>query len=312
MSFSGWRGLGLAFLIIGTHLTSRAQTPLPPGEALVTNLVSSLTNRFGPVESTLFTNLHVEVLNSRLHMFCVLPTTNVKSFTIHYSLGNEGHWVARDWRSFPASLKGQTWDCIIPVETLDLPFLYLAELEMADRKPASPLHKIDPDELGMKSPTQPFWGFIEGFEQGLEGWFPASTENPMKIVGSPVKTGKAALQITIPTKRNSATIITSRIRGAQINLTGSIGVTLQARSNTKARLRFTVFEKRGERGQRLLQFPTEMEIDKSWKKIELPLESLPDPHLIDLDTFGIEAIGEPLTEVFLDDLNLVTGSAKSQ
>jgi hypothetical protein len=311
MSFGGWRRFGMALLILGAHLASRAQTALPPGETRLTNLVASITNRLGPVESTLFTNLHVEVLNSRLHMFCVLPSTNVKSFTIHYSLGTEGHWFARDWRSFPASLKGQTWDCIIPVETLDLPFLYLARVEWLDRTTSSPLHQIDPDELGMKSPTQPFWGFIEGFEQGLEGWFPTGAENPMKVVGSPVKTGKSALQITIPSKRNSASIITSRIRGAQITMTGSIGITLEARSNSKARLRFTVFEKRGEPDQRLLQFPTEIEIDKNWKKIELPLASLPDRHLVDLDTFGIEAIGEPLTQVFLDDLNLVIGAATS-
>ena len=134
MRLCGWYGFGLAIFILAAELPSRAQIPLATGETLVTNLVSSLTNKFGQVESTLFTNLHVELLNSRLHMFCVLPTTNVKSFAIQYSLGNEGHWVGRDWRSLPASLKGQTWDCVIPVETLDVPFLYLAQVELADRK----------------------------------------------------------------------------------------------------------------------------------------------------------------------------------
>jgi len=215
-----------------------------------------------------------------------------------------GHWPARDWRTHAMHRSGGSWSVQIPVDSLDVPLIYFIVAQRNGRGIASPMRIATPRALGLEQPTRIFWPFVEGFEQGLEGW--RTIGGPELQTGVPSKNGRTALAVRVPESRRSVTIVTTRLRGWFLEEHGATGVGLWLRTKRgNSTAAFTVFANAYSAEQVVARRAAPISIADQWTRVELPFRTFPKFPLGEVDLFSIELTAKPGTEFLLDDVHLL-------
>jgi hypothetical protein len=261
------------------------------------------------INSNLFATLHAEVLLGKLRILWpgdVLSSS--ATVVVQASAGELGHWPARDWHSYPMTKRGEEWQTNIPVEDLDVSLVYFAQLVNGVGTNVSPLRCVTPRAAGLEEPTRLFWPFMEGFEEGIEGWklLSASEGKESLKADSSSKNGRVALSVGVLPGKRSATVATTRLRGWQLKREQATGVRIWLRAREgKGRARFTIFANAFMPNQIVRAWPKDTQLDERWRKVELLFSELPDLPLGAVDLFAIEFIGDGPRDFLLDDLQLL-------
>lgn len=259
--------------------------------------------------ATRFESLHAELLAGTLKMLWTPSATNVaRQATLHVSADEPGHWPARDWRTYPMEKRGTNWETMVPVDSLDAPLLYFVTAVAPTGTNVSWMRLCRLRELGMETPSRLFWPFVEGFEEGTESWrwLAGAPENGQFKTTHLARKGKAALAVTIPAGKASATIGTTRLRGWHLLEHGANGISvcLRVREGT-GRARFSVFANAFSTNQVMATRTADTLVSADWQQVELPFSSFSKFPLVGLDFFTIEFVGAPGAEFLVDELQLL-------
>jgi hypothetical protein len=254
-----------------------------------------------------FTGLRAEVIAGKLKVFW--PSERVASnaaVTLRVSVDEPGHWPARDWQTFPMTLRGQVWEAPAPVTDLDLPLVYFVCAVDGETTGLSPMRVCHPREAGLEVPTRLFWPFLEGFEAGLESWRLLTPDAPPLRTDGVAHTGRNALAVSLPAGRRSVTIATTRVRGWHYWKANATGVRLWLRAGAgTGRARFTLSAHAHTTNRLMAVHSREVALAEQWRKAELLFAEFPGLPLPALDLFTIEFIGEGPREFLVDDLQLL-------
>jgi hypothetical protein len=198
----------------------------------------------------------------------------------------------------------------VPTEDLDVPIVYYALLKTPNESRVSPLRVVYPRRLGLEEPTQLFWPFVEGFEDGHEGWWllPGAPQMATLRAASEGKSGRTALQISLPDGAKPIRLATTRVRGWQLlqegatglrfwvrtvsaSETGTIRASLQARSSTTSQVAGT--------------WPKDFAVTHDWRRVDITFAQLPILPWRSVDLFIIEFQSPHAADFLLDDLQML-------
>ncbi len=257
-------------------------------------------------ESTVLTNgfatLRAEVVAGVLQVKCDGDEA-LSGLKLVASADAPGHWPARDWRTLSMRRAGPGWLAEIPVDSLDVPQIYFVTARTSGREVVSPLRLAHPRGLGMERPSRLFWAFLEGFEQGQEGW--RSPGGTLRTNG-PARSGRTALAVRVPAGRKSVSVESTRLRGWFIEEHGAEGVGLWLRASGGAgHVVFTLAANAFSTNQVTSRRSETVAVSTNWAKARLAFESFPKAPLADLDLFTLEFVAEPGTELLMDDVHLL-------
>lgn len=279
-----------------------AAEPSPNADCWLTNGVFPVPFSDANVRTNLFQTLRAEAVAGKLQVkFEALPSLHKPR--VIASADAPGHWPARDWRSLPMRRAGPNWLAELPVDSLDVPQIYLVAAMTGEQEVVSPMRLAMPRDLGLEKPTRLFWAFLEGFEQGAQSW---RAKNSQVHTGALARSGRSALSVTVPSDRQSATLTSTRLRGWYLQEHGADGVALWLRTRSgTASAAFTLAGHAFSTNQILSRKTETTTISTNWTKVRLTFESFPRPPLADLDLLAIEFAAEPGTEILLDDVHLL-------
>jgi hypothetical protein len=302
--FQTMRGVIIAFLLSLLHLSA---VSTPKGDEWLTN-APALPGEFAgtPVDTNLFATLRTEVIAGRLRITWDSAAEAADARLI-LSADEPGHWPARDWRSFSLKRRGASWQAEVPVDSLDVPLVYFVISRNRAQAVASPMRIARPGTLGLEQPSRIFWPFIEGFEQGTEGW--RTVQGGTLRTDEDAKHGGSALKIQVPPNERSVTLLTTRVRGwfLQEHRATGLALWLKTRRGTGT----AAFELMADafttnqvlaRRSKIIRVPSQW---TKWTKVELPFSSFPKFPIGELDLIAIELTGLPGTEFLLDDVELL-------
>jgi len=254
------------------------------------------------VDSNAFATLRAEVAAGALVVKCDGPET-WKEARLLASADAPGHWPCRDWRTIPMRRAGANWLAEIPIDSVDVPVIYLMLAVENRASVASPLRLVHPRVLGLEKPSRLFWAFIEGFEQGLEGW---QSWGGTITTAPTARSGKSSLSVRVPAGRQAVSVGTTRLRGWFLQETGSDGVGIWMRTRKgEGAAAFSLTGQAFSTNQVVSRRAETFRISTNWSRARLTFDSFPKPPLAELDLFTIEIAAAPGTEVLLDDLHLL-------
>jgi hypothetical protein len=292
----------ILFLVSASFLLAAGLKP--EADTWLTNAPALPSDFYGASRtSNLFHTLRAEVIAERLRVSWE-STAPVEDAHVVFSADAPGHWPARDWRSLKMQRHGTNWQAEFPVDSLNVPLVYFLLASNHGEVTASPMRVARPRALGLEQSTRLFWSFIEGFEQGLEGW--RVLHGPPLRTHPAAKHGRSALALQIPSGQRSITVATTRLRGwfLQEHRAAGIELWMRTRGNTGAAA-FELMANAFSTNQVIARRADATLIGPRWSKIELPFSRFPKFPLGDLDMISIELTGEPGTEFLLDDVALL-------
>ncbi|MBI3191737.1 MAG: hypothetical protein HYZ36_03650 [Pedosphaera parvula] len=302
--------IGTFLAVFSLALTAAAQAPRPPADAWVTNFV-----QFPPGTSTNsvhhqgFENLHAEALAGSLRVsWQPVQMVPGATATVLASADDLGHWPARDWRRYPMAVQRDHWAASLPVDNLEVPVVYFVEQRTSGSTNVSLMRVCHPRRAGLSEPSRVFWPFLDGFEEGIEGWWLVGTptELPPLNTDPTAKNGRAALRVKVPPNKRSMTLATTRVRGWQILQQTARGVRLWLRTKAgSGKARFTLLANAYTSDQSVSVCATEPVINEQWQKVDLAFSLFPKVPLADVDLLTIEFIGQGPLEFLVDDLQLL-------
>ena len=285
-----------------------AQTSPQPVDAWVTNFVQFpagiATNAIRLAD---FESLHAEALAGALRILWQSSNATT-SVTVVASADELGHWPARDWRRYPMSAHRDRWEASIPVDNPDVPVVYLLETKSAGSTNVSLMRICQPRRAGLEEPSRVFWPFLDGFEEGIEGWRLVGEDAalPALQTDSLSKNGLAALRVTLPANKRSATVATTRVRGWQVLQQTASGVRFWLRTKQgTAKARFTLLADAYTTSQVVSVCGTEPELTERWQRVDLAFSMFPKVPLANVDLLTVEFIGQGPLEFLVDDLQLL-------
>ena len=294
----------IALLSLASAIGVCAFEPLTNAEVWLTNapaLPMEITQ--ASVSTNLFETLRAEAIAGRLRITWE-STTAFDDARVVASADVPGHWPARDWRRFAMKRHGTNWQVELPVDSIDVPLIYFAIASNKTEHVASPMRMAPPGALGLEQPTRIFWPFIEGFEQGTEGWRVLPSGTLQTIDES--KHGRAALRVSIPDGKYSVSILTTRLRGWFLQEHRATGIELWMKTRRGDGLAaFELMANAFSTNQVLARRRDSVNLSSKWTKVKLPFSSFPKFPLADLDVVAIELTGGPGTEFLLDDVQLL-------
>lgn len=295
------RGVIMAFAVSLMGLSAASG---PKGDEWLTN-APALPGEFSAtrVDTNLFTTLRTEAIAGRLRItWESAPESGEAKLII--SADPPGHWPARDWRSFAMQRRGTSWQTEVPVDSLDVPLIYFLIASNRTQVICSPMRMARPGTLSLEQPTRIFWPFIEGFEQGTEGW--RTVQGGVLRTDGDAKHGGSALKIQIPANERSVTLLTTRVRGwflEEHHATGlALWVKVRRGTGTAA---FELLADAFTTNQIVARRREPIHVSSQWTKVELPFSSFPKFSVGELDLIAIELTGMPGIEFLLDDVELL-------
>ena len=284
--------------------TTPAVEPKPGADQWLTN-ASTLPAAYEKISvlTNAFTSLKAEIVAEKLRVSWE-PVANFSDAKIIASTGSPGHWPARDWHPYGMRRAGGEWITEIPVDSLDVPIIYFAAARGADGSIVSPMRVVFPGALGLEQPSRIFWPFVEGFEQGLEGW--RITDAAELRTGVPSKNGRAALALRVPEGRRTVTVVTTRVQGWFLEEHAATGLALWLRTQRgTATATFTLFANAYSTNQIIARRAGAVGVSAQWTMVVLPFYSFPRIPLGEIDLFSIELTAKSGTEILLDDVQLL-------
>jgi hypothetical protein len=214
-----------------------------------------------------------------------------------------GHWPARDWRTLTPRRAGTVASQPVPVDSVDVPLIYFVSGRLNGNTIVSPLRLAQPRGLGMERPSRLFWAFVEGFEQGVEGWRSADVRLRTNGVA---RSGRAALSVRVPAGKKSASVETTRLRGWFVQEHAAEGFAMWLRSTGGAgRVTFTLAAHAFTTNQITSSRAEPVIVSTNWTKARLTFESFPRAPLADLDLLTLEFTAGPGVELLVDDVHLL-------
>lgn len=257
-------------------------------------------------ETTVLTNefaaLRAEVVAGVLQVKCE-GGDSLSELKLVVSADAPGHWPARDWRTLAMRRAGAGWLVDPPVDSPDVPQIYFVAARAKGQSVVSRMRITQPRELGLERPTRLFWAFVEGFEQGLDGWHASGA--PLHT-NSMARSGRASLAVTVPSGRRSVSVQSTRLRGWFVQEHGAEGVGLWLRTTAgRSVAAFTLVAEAFTTNQITSRRSEMVMVSTNWSKARLTFESFPKPPLADLDLFTVEFTAEPGTELLMDDVHLL-------
>ena len=306
----GGRAVAVLLLLLCQPLLVVAAVSNPPAELWLTNAVEyPAAISPGSIQTNGFENMRAEFLAGVVKILWTPPPgCDATRATLQLSADEPGHWPARDWRSYPMSLRGPNWETTVPVDSLDTPLVYFVQTTIAGRRDVTHMRLCRPRVLGLETPTRIFWPFIEGFEEGLESWrwLAGGPQDGGFQISSAVKNGKAALAVAIPPGKASAAIGTTRFRGWHLLEHGATGISLWMRTRQgPGHARFTLFANAFTTNQVAAVSNAEAAVSPLWQKIDLPFSRFPKFPLSEVDFLAIEFLGTTGCEFLIDDLQMM-------
>lgn len=322
-AWKAWWGLvcGLA-LVYGPGRLEGATPPPEGGDGWATEVV--VPPEFGtPLGTSGFGTLSA-VAADRYMVVRWMPSRALSSAPgspgIQASTDTPGKRILRDWRSWPMTrAAGGAFEARIPVASIDVPTAYFLT-----RFPGVPegnrgvpevtaAREFWPRVAGMTEPTEPFRGFVEGFEEGLRGWELVSVRDAGDagrglVASTNALSGSRALRLEIPPGRGSVTVGTVRVRGWMLTEHRVEAIRIAARTESgEGRLGVALHSRARTGADALAVHPArgEFRVLPTWQRLEIPIEAFVGlrPYWVDWLTF--QFFGESGTSLVLDDLELV-------
>jgi hypothetical protein len=297
-----------AVLIVATifllTIVLRGRDPQPGSDAWLTNAPPSLPapQTTTGIDTNRFVNVKAEAVAGKL----LLRWETAEQFAearIIASADAPGHWPARDWRTFLMRRIPGGWLTEVPVDSLDVPIIYFVVDGANGKTAASPMRIVFPRALGLEEPTRLFWPFIEGFEQGTEGW--RAVDGPAVRRDAEAKSGRASLAMQVPSGRRSTTLVTTRFRGWFLEEHGATGIALWLRMKTgTGTARFALSANAFSTNQLIARRTETVRVTEKWTRALLPFSTFPKLALGDVDLFSVELTAAPGAEFLIDDVRL--------
>lgn len=239
------------------------------------------------------------------------PGPAATEVTVWASADEPGHWGVRDWRRFPMAVtrtgEGESWEAAVPVASVAVPTVYSVRGVIDGLPRVSGLRIFRPERAGMTEPTSPFLGFVDGFEEGLEGWEGPVVEGRAGVVSRSTNalSGRWSLRVEVPPGRGSVVVGTVRIRGWMLREPGVTAVRLAVRTESgEGRLRLALHSRA--RTDRLAVHPVvdEPRVGPQWQRVEVPLEAFRGLEPGAVDWFSVQLVAESGRALLLDDVEL--------
>lgn len=235
------------------------------------------------------------------------PPTNA-AVRLRFSTDAPGHWPARHWRTLPMAWRDGIWTADVPVVTTETPVIYFAEVTEAGGERATPMRVFSPGKAGLAASSVPRWTFLEGFEEGLDGWELAmgvTNAPPLRPV-SPGASGRRALAVAVPEGRASVAVATTSLRGWMLLEHGPAALRFAARTDAgEGRLRVQLQADAGSTNLVLHDGPPAETVGPAWRRVEVPFAAFPRLRPRDVDRLVIEFAGQDGQRLLLDDVELV-------
>ncbi|MBL9137272.1 MAG: hypothetical protein JNK85_15475 [Verrucomicrobiales bacterium] len=239
------------------------------------------------------------------------PRTNevaVASATMVYSVDSPGHWAVRDWRSAAMQRAPGGWTATLPIPCVTIPVVYYLRHTADGITRLSPARVFRPDQAGMEEANPPFTGFLDGFEQGLEGWTGGTGREPEGTLtySTNAFSGSGALRLQIPQQRSSVAAATVRLRGWMLWEFSPTTLRFAARApRGSGTLRCSLVSKARTPEIQVHADRREHQVHGSWTRIEIPIAEFAGLRLRDVDWMTIQFFDEPGADLLVDDVELV-------
>ncbi len=233
---------------------------------------------------------------------------------VRASTDTPGKRVLRDWRPWPMKrTEGGAFEARIPVPSVEVPTAYFLSRELREATEASPVREFWPRLAGMTEPTEPFRGFVEGFEDGASGWElvtavgDASPGRHLRLSTNALS-GGGALRVEIPPGRGSVTVGTVRVRGWMLTEHPVEAIRVAARTESgEGRLGCVLHSRARAGADDLAVHPArgEFRVLPAWQRLEVPVEAFVGLRPYWVDWLTLQFFGDSGGAVLLDDLELV-------
>lgn len=235
------------------------------------------------------------------------PPTNA-AVRLRFSTDAPGRWPARHWRATPMVWREGAWRADVAVITTEVPMIYFAETTEDGPAQATPMRIFFPAQAGVTRRASLSWAFLEGFEEGHEGWTlatGATSAPPLEIV-SPGASGRRALAVTVPPGRASVAVATTVLRGWMLLEHGPAALRFAARTDAvEGRLRVKLLANAGSPEFVLHEGPPAEAVGPAWRRVEVPFAAFPRLRARDVDRLVIEFASRAGQRLLLDDVELV-------
>ena len=299
--------MALSWLCFSRPAQSASVTNAFPGDGWISNRVKfpAFVAR-NSIRFTGFERVHAEVLAARLRVVWPGAPTNLTSATVWASADSLGHWPARDWRRFAMKFSGDEADATLPVEDLELPLAYFIEAMGPTTTNASLMRSVLPGDAGLQLPTRVFWTYLDGFEDGADGWRIVSPQGALKMTDV-ARTGRRGLTVSGVDDGHPVSIGTTRVRGRHFLRPEVEGVSVWLRTRSGNGLaRVAMVAQAFSTNEVRAVLPNEIPITAEWRKVAWLKSSMTNLPLTEVDFLSIEFQGAEATEFILDDLELIS------
>ncbi len=307
--FAGaWKAWVLLGVVVGIGLGSSAARAAEPPDAPLEGLEGDLFVAVGQTGL-----VSAAFMDRRMRVAWEGATNGTAASTgsqvprVLVSTDAPGHWLVRDWRSWPMSGRPGAWEARIPLVSASTPVVYFVEASGAGTTNASAMRWFRPQLAGVTEPTLPFTGHLEGFEQGMVGWEwgGSGDGSPWMTVSKEAWSGRGALRIEVPSGRASATVGTVRVRGWMLMEHAPRQVVVVARTEKgTGKIRMALHGDARSPGLAVFPAKSEFEVGTRWRRIEVPLDSFVNLRASSVDWLTIQFLSESGRAVLLDDLEL--------
>jgi hypothetical protein len=228
------------------------------------------------------------------------------------STGRIGPGVLRDWREYPMTRTGPVWVARLPLASGREPLVYAVREWGPDRtlwRGTAP-RIFHPLRSGDVEPTFPFTGFLEGFEEGWEGWERADGRPSESVLSrsDDAWSGRRALRVEVPVGRGSITVGTVRVQGWMLWEHDLVSIRMMVRTEGgEGRLRVALHSRA--RTPDLAVHPApEVVVGPEWRRLEWALETFVGLKRREVDWMTLHFLAEEGVVLLLDDVELVPRS----
>ncbi|MCX7871678.1 MAG: hypothetical protein N2487_00160 [Verrucomicrobiae bacterium] len=257
---------------------------------------------------TLFTNVNAEAVAGKVQITWASEEL-ISNFTatVFYSVDYLSHTTAREWRYSPMLYRGNLFNCVLPVDDIDVPVVYFGTAVKDGYTNVSALRACTPRKLGLEAPSRPFWNFLEGFEETTINWQILSKYpeiQPLRTNVEP-KNGKSALCVTLPAGRTSISVGTTRVRGWHATHWNAKGFAVWLRTGTgEGKARFSIASHAWTDKQSMSEKTFEYPLSNRWTRVEVKFSDFPKANISEIDLLIFEFSGKGEMEFWIDDLTL--------
>jgi hypothetical protein len=311
----GWIGCFGALFAAMAATTAPAPVPERPADDWLPPVPAAVAPTLPPNDhgaaSGEFASLRAEIAGARAKIAWTptqSPPASAATATLVYSIDPPGHWEVRDWQSTPMQRGPESWIAPLPVACLSVPVVYFIRYAGDGPTRTSPARVFQPLLAGLEEPSHPFTGFLDGFEQGIQGWSGGTGREPDGAISHTTNalSGIGALRLEIPRQRSSVAAGSVRVRGWMLWELSPTALRFSARApHGHGRVRCSLVA--NARTAEVQVFPDARDhpVDRHWSRLEFPIADFGGLRLREVDWMTIQFLAAPGEDLLVDDVELV-------